>query len=263
MVDIKTIKTDSFEMDYFSFGSGRRTFVILPGVSIKPVSLSRDAVAQAYASIARERTVYVFDRKKEIADGYDVADMAEDTATAMRLLGIADADLFGVSQGGMVAEYIAIHFPELVGNLILASTFARDNKVSSEVFGRWTSLIDGRRFCDACRDIFGKIYSDAYRAEYSDAFGLLEDTCTESEMRRFALLIKGCLEFDVYGELDRIKCRTLVLGSWGDRVLSGEASVEIAEALGCGIFMYEKYGHAVYDEAPDFKSHILDFLNIK
>ncbi len=43
-------------------------------------------------------------------------------------------------------------------------------------------------------------------------------------------------------------------------MVSGEASEEIAEKLGCKIFMYSDLGHAAYEEAKDFNQKIYDFL---
>ena len=56
----------------------------------------------------------------------------------------------------------------------------------------------------------------------------------------------------------------LVIGAKADRVLTPEGSVEIAEKLGgkCELYMYdEKYGHCVFDEAPDYKDRIYKFFS--
>ncbi len=59
-----------------------------------------------------------------------------------------------------------------------------------------------------------------------------------------------------------MKCQTFVIGSEGDRVATAQASNEIARALGCKKYIYDKsFGHAVYDEAPDYKKRCLNFLN--
>ena len=85
---------------------------------------------------------------------------------------------------------------------------------------------------------------------------------TDEELDRFIMLAKAGGDFDVYDELDKIKCPTFVLGAHHDKVLTGRASDEIAEKIGCDSFMYgEPYGHAVYDEARDFKKKMFKFLN--
>ena len=118
-VPVMTVSGENFSMDYVTFGSGPRTLVILPGMSLLPVTPNADAVAAAYASFAGTHTVYLFDRKRDVCPGYTVSDMADDTAAAMRSIGISDADVFGASQGGMIAQLIAARRPELVRRLVL------------------------------------------------------------------------------------------------------------------------------------------------
>ena len=98
-------------MDHIVFGHGEKSFVILPGLSMHSVMGAADAIAEAYKDFCEEYTVYVFDRAKNIHDGYTVRNMAEDTAKAMRRLNIEKADVFGASQGGMIAMYLAIDHP--------------------------------------------------------------------------------------------------------------------------------------------------------
>jgi len=80
------------------------------------------------------------------------------------------------------------------------------------------------------------------------------------DVRRFIILARACLSCNTYEILDRIKCPVLVLGGGRDQVLGGEASVELAEKLGCRIHMYDDLGHAAYEEAKDFNRVVYDFL---
>ncbi|MBR3040989.1 MAG: alpha/beta hydrolase, partial [Lachnospiraceae bacterium] len=61
-----------------------------------------------------------------------------------------------------------------------------------------------------------------------------------------------------------IACPVLVLGSKDDVVLGGEASEALFESLkdrpDCELYMYEGYGHAAYDLAPDYKDRMLSFF---
>jgi pimeloyl-ACP methyl ester carboxylesterase len=52
-----------------------------------------------------------------------------------------------------------------------------------------------------------------------------------------------------------------VIGGKQDKVVSGVASEEIAEKLGCALHMYENLGHAAYEEAQDFNQMVYDFLS--
>lgn len=258
---VKTVSTSDVTMDYVVFGSGEKAFVILPGLSIHSVMGSAEAIAAAYQSFAEEYTVYVFDRAKDLKEGYTVRDMAEDTAKAMEALHIEDADIFGASQGGMMAQYLAIDHPALVHKLILGSTLAKPNDTFLQVVDAWVSLAEVRdeegllaSFVD---EIYGKVTLEAYR----DYLITSNRGITEEEYQRFIILASACKTFDCYDALSSIQCPVLVLGSAGDRVVTAEGSREIAEVLNCTLYLYDaQYGHGVYDEAPDYKQRCLDFL---
>ena len=52
-----------------------------------------------------------------------------------------------------------------------------------------------------------------------------------------------------------------MIGGKQDKVVSGAASEEIAEKLGCALHLYENLGHAAYEEAQDFTQRVYDFLS--
>ena len=126
--EVKTAETDGISMDYFVFGEGKKIFVMLPGLSLKKITDSAASVAGAYRDFGKEYTVYVFDRKNNVEPGYSIENMAADTAKIMAHLGIRDTYLFGVSQGGMIAQILAAEHPELVKKLILGSTSAKETR---------------------------------------------------------------------------------------------------------------------------------------
>ena len=258
--EVRTVTTDAYEMEYIVFGEGKTPFVMIPGISMSSVIFSAEFIAAAYARFGASHTVYVFDRKKHVTPGYSVEDMAADTADAMRRLRLANADVFGTSQGGMIAQRIAENAPELVGRLILASTLARPNETSRAVFDRWCELSAAGDIRALNRDVFYHVYSDEYLAKYRRAFSRLERSGTQEELRRFTVLAEACRRFDGWQELTVIRCPVLVIGSEKDRTVSAQGSREIAEKLGCALYLYEGYGHAVYDEAPDYKDRIAEFF---
>ena len=259
-VVIETVHGDGFDMDYFKFGHGEQSMVILPGASVKSVMLSGDAVAAAYSQFSEKYTVYVFDVTSRLAEGFTIADMAGDTAQAMTQLGITGADVFGCSLGGMMAQDIAVNHPELVHKLALGSTLSRQSEISTATVGNWYRLASDSDAAALNRDVFSKVYSPSFYEQYADVFASMENDATPEELLRFKYFVAACGSFDIYDRLDAITCPVLVIGSWDDATLSGESCVEIAEKLRCELFMYRGYGHAVYDEAPDYKQHLLDFF---
>lgn len=258
---IDLVKTDNFEMEYCRFGTGKNVFVIIPGLSLKSVMISAKSVASAYSGFTDDYTVYLFDRKKNVNEGYTISQMADDTAEAMQTLGIYDAYVFGASQGGMIVQYIAIRHPELVKKAVLGSTISRINNTAFKTIKEWTELAQKRDNEALVRSFITNIYSRELVEKYGEMLMSFNSDVSEEEYVRFINLATACEDFNVYDELEKIKCPILVVGAVNDMTLSGDSSVEIADKLGCELYVYEKYGHGVYDEAPDYKKRILDFFN--
>ena len=263
-IPIETVEADGFTMDYFRVGNGKETLVILPGLSVQSVMGSADAVAEAYKTLTDEFTIYVFDRRKELPSSYTVQEMARDTAEALRVLGLEQVCLFGASQGGMMAMEIAIEHPELVKRLALGSTTACVTDARYEGIDNWVRLAkDGD--AEGLYLAFGEaLYPEDIFEQSQELLVEAAKYVTDEDLARFVILAEGMKGFDVVDDLEKIECPVLVIGSMDDRVLGADASLQIAEHLSgrpdCELFMYEEYGHAAYDTAPDYKERLLRFF---
>ena len=259
------VQADTFTMNYLRFGEGEKALVIIPGISVQSVMNSAQAIADSYKLLTDEFTVYVFDRRSEVPSSYSIDDMARDTAEAIRLLGLSRVCLFGVSQGGMIAMQIAINHPELVERLILGSTSARITQEGYDsIFAGWVELAKAGKAEELYLSFGESVYPQSV---FEQSKGLLIEaakTVTDDELKRFVVITEGMKGFDVTNDLEKLTCPVLVIGSNDDKVFGGEASRQIAERLsgkaGCELFMYDGYGHAVYDVAPDYRERMLKFL---
>ena len=133
------VKFCDTDMDYIRFGTGEKTLVMLPGLGdgLRCVKGTALPMAFLYREFAKEYTVYAFSRKNVLSEGYTTQDMARDQKMAMDAIGIDKADVFGVSMGGMIAQWLAIDYPEKVGKLVLVVTSARPNLVLTESVTEW------------------------------------------------------------------------------------------------------------------------------
>ncbi|MBQ6088863.1 MAG: alpha/beta fold hydrolase, partial [Firmicutes bacterium] len=133
------VRIGDTEMSYASFGSGKRTVIILPGLSDGLATVRGKALllAKPYKMFFDEFTVYMFSRKDDMPDGYSIRDMADDQAAALKELGIEKACVMGVSQGGMIAQYLAACHPELVEKLVIAVSASSFNEITENRIGLW------------------------------------------------------------------------------------------------------------------------------
>lgn len=258
-----TLALDNTEVHYVQFGTGKRPLVIIPGLGdgLKTVKGMAIPLAVMYQLFAKTHTVYIFSRKNQLEAGYTTRMMASDQAQAMRLLGIENADVMGVSQGGMIAQYIAIDFPQLVNKLVLVVTLARPNECVEHTVGRWIALAKAGDYKGIMLDTAEKSYSEAFQKKYHVFYPLLGLFGKPKSFDRFLIQAESCLGHDSYEKLCTISAPTLVIGGEADQIVSAEASSEIASQIPiCKLLMHEKLGHALYEEAPDFCANVLYFL---
>ena len=257
------LKLDGTEMDYIRFGSGGKTLIMLPGLGdgLRTVKGTALPMAVMYREFAKEHTVYLFSRKHPLPAGYTTRDMARDQAAAMAALGIEKAHVFGVSMGGMVAQWLAIDHPERVDRLVLAVTSAEPNPILRDSIGEWVALAKAGDAAGFMRSNLVRMYSQDYCRKNLWLAPIVGRLTRPKSYDRFFIQANACLTHDAASRLPEIGARTLVLGGERDRALGGEASRLIAAAIdGASLKMYPRWGHAVYEEEKTFNRTVLEFL---
>ena len=257
------VRISSGEMDYIRFGSGSRTLVILPGLGdgLRTVKGTAMFMAAGYRMFAKDFTVYAFSRVNDLPEGYTTCQMAGDCAEAMTRLGIEKADIFGVSMGGMIAQHLAIRFPEKVNKLVLTVTSARPNPILTESVGEWINLAEQGDHGAFMESNLRRIYSDDYYRKNKWMIPAIGRLTKPASYDRFFVQANACLTHDAYDRLHRISAPTFVVGGGKDLALGAEASKEIAGRIpNARLYIYEQWGHGLYEEAKDFNRLVLDFL---
>ena len=251
---------DGTYMNVITFGSGAKHLAILSGVSLCGLEGKGPAVEPGYREFLDQYTVWLFDRKKVLPQGYTVAQLAEDVYRVLKAQGVEQADLYGVSQGGMMAQELALAHPEFVGKMALASTCSRLNEHSEKVVRRWLALAEAQDVRAMNHEFFTRVYTPGFLKQFEAVLPALEAEGTPEDCDRFAILMRSILAFSTYDRLPQIKCPAIILGAELDDVLTAAGSVEMADRLGCPCYIARGYGHAAYDEAPEYKEKLRAFL---
>lgn len=253
-----TIPIQNGELEVIRFGLGKQPLVILPGLSYDGLLPQAKAIARAYRLFADAFDVCLIDRNKTPHKGYTVREIADDTAEVMRKLQLENACVFGASLGGMAAQELAIRHPELVQKLALGSTLSRPNATATAVLARWERLAGAGEIARLTADFQTAIYSPETLQKYAAVFAAMPVEATPEKTARFLIYLAAAKHFDVLDSLGKVRAKTLVIGSAGDRVTTAAAARETATALGCRYYEYQTFGHAVFDEAPDYKQLLLE-----
>lgn len=252
------------EMDYISFGKGSDILIMLPGLGdgLSTVKGTALPFAMAYRTYAVNYKVYVFSRKNHLNEGYSTRDMAEDQAEAMKILGISKANIIGISQGGMIAQYLAIDYPHLINKLVLVVTLSKQNKTVQKVVNSWIEMAKHKDYKSIIIDTLEKSYSEQYLKKHRFLYPFLSRIGKPKDFGRFLIQANSCIQHNAYPELEKINCNTLIIGGDNDKIVASDSSAEIAQNIKHSeLFIYKDLGHALYEEAEDFNIKVLNFLH--
>ena len=259
----KVIEIENTTANYICFERGNRNLIIIPGVGdgFKTVKGLAVPFSIMYKMFAKDFKVYVFSRRNVINEGFTTEDMANDIINHMEMLNIDKADIVGVSQGGMIAQYIAINAPEKVNKLVLAVTTSRTNDILNKVVSDWIEKAKNKDYKGIMIDNAEKSYTGSYLEKNRKVYKLLGLLGKNVTYERFIIQAKSCLEHNAYNKLDNIKCPTLIIGAKQDKVLGIVGSEELAERIeNSELYIYDEYSHGVYEQAKDFNNRIFEYL---
>ena len=234
------------EMYYAKFGRGKKLMVMIPGLNIVDMNGTANNLAYFYRRFAKDFTVYVFDRRKGRDPECTLRSMAEDLADALNSLGIEKAYVTGVSQGGMIAQYLAAEHPGLVEKLVLGVTAARTNPLMLEAVDEWLVMAEKGDLQAVLTQSYDKMYNEKQMKRYRRLIPFMMKFTKCMSIERFADHARAIYSLDSFGILDKIKCPVLVLGAELDKITTAEGSREIAEKLGCRLHILPNEGHAAY-----------------
>lgn len=249
-------------MDYIRFGTGQKVLVILPGVGdgFQTVKGTALPFALLYRRLEKDFTVYVFSRRNNLAPHTTTREMADDLSRALTQLSLRRASVVGISQGGMIAQWLAIDHPEQVERLVLTVTAGRSNPTMRTVIGRWIEQAKQGDYRGILLDSAQRSYSPKKLPGARAASELLGRFGKPKSFDRFIIQAESCLSHDAHSVLIKIVCPTLVIGGTEDGIVTGAASEELAaEIPGAELFLYEGLSHALYEEAPDYLERVRQF----
>jgi pimeloyl-ACP methyl ester carboxylesterase len=251
------------EMYYAAFGNGEKNLVIILGLGdgLKSVKGQAITLASFYKEYANEYKVYVFGRKENLPSDYSIKEMASDQKTAMNLLGLKSACVMGVSLGGMIAQQMAIEFPEVIEKLVIGVSVSRPNDTVKKVVRDWIELAKNGNHKELIEDTMQKTYTPERYKKFKVWMPLITMFGKPKSFERFIIQAEACLEHNAYDELHRINCPTLIIGGDSDKVVGISSSEEMAEKIkGSKLIIYKGLGHGAYEETKDFNHQVMKFL---
>jgi pimeloyl-ACP methyl ester carboxylesterase len=205
--------------------------------------------------------------------------LADDAVELLKYLNIEKSHIAGTSMGGMIAQEIAINYPNMVDKLVLCSTFAKPQNMV-EIIMKGVKDIIGYNALDIFginphRLVFEKLFSYLLQQIFSEEFLLENNKLIEETLRRYLSKLTYVETFlkqtgavythNTFDRLNLIKAETLIITGMEDKLVVPECSDILAEKISRSkLKKIEHAGHGMHFEMPDvFNRIVIDFLSAK
>jgi len=211
-------------------------------------------------------------------ESWNLAQWGDDVRAFCDNLGIVDPIVLGASFGGMVAMAYATRHPSHPSKLILISTAASGGDHLNrriELFERFggpeVGALARRHFLEvkghtgqASLDAWRRLAIPHYFRSPRDPDMALRAVSRADVLLWFARPDGESHSFNLFPDLHRIQCPTLVLGGEDDPMHPIESQADIAAALPTHLVQFERFadcGHAVMPDAPERTAAVIrDFI---
>ena len=246
-----------------TFGTGKRPLIIIPGLGdgLQTVKGMAMPLSITYRILAERYKIYVFSRINELRQGYTTRDMAADIAKAMEALNLDTAYVMGISQGGMIAQWLAVDFPEKVQRLILAVTTAKPSQLARERIEHWQKLSQSGNFKHLILDIAKHSYTQKSYQKWSLLYNVMGIFGRIKDKQRIDIQSVSCLKHDSLDLLEKINCPTLIIGAEKDDVLGVDGSLGLHQHIkDSQLTILPECGHALYEQNKDFQKRVSVFI---
>ena len=247
------------EMYYARFGRGSKTLVMVPGLHFAEMKGTAVQLAYFYRRFAKDFTVYVFERREGRDENATIRSMADDLADAMDILGLEGACVLGVSQGGMIAQYLAALHPEKVGRLVLGVTSPTAGELLRSTLDEWLVTAEREGLEKVMADSLDKMYTEKAAKRSRRLAPLMARLTRFISAERFADHARAIYTMDSRPYLKDIRCPTLVIGAEQDKLTTAQASRELAALISCKCVIIPNEGHAAY-LSDRFNKTVYDFF---
>ena len=260
------VKTNGIIINYEESGAGEPLILLMglgaPGSKWKPHMECYEEYFHVYALDNRGAGL----SSKPETDSYTIQEMAEDTIGFMDALGIESAHLNGISMGGAIVLYMAVHYPKRVRSIILTNTFPR-------------CTVSFRRIIEILRDTNGQldpaigarltqwiIYSQTFQETNENYLEQVarEDAAYSYPMPSYAYKAQcnAILSFDITEDLGKIQAPALVAGGDRDLFIPVSLTKEMADRIpNARLYIAQDGGHVQHwEQLEEYNRISLDFL---
>jgi 3-oxoadipate enol-lactonase len=260
-----TVKANDINIYYEIHGEGE------PLLMIQGYSFYSGHWMTMLPKVAKEYKAIIFDnrgtgRTDKPEPPYTMKMMAADAKGLLDAIGIAKANVFGVSMGGMIAQEFALTYPDVVLDLIVGCSNCGGTESVAPTAEALAFLFnpEAARFTveERARATAPWIWTQDFIDKNPQAVEELVAVTAKypTPEQGFAGHGQAIISHNTCDRLNQIKVPTLVIAGDSDRLIPPENSKIIASKIpGAELVILKNAGHA-FTQSPDAPKAILDFL---
>lgn len=264
--EMPTVKVGDINMHYEIHGEGEPLLLIMGLGGVAGMWwLQVPAFSQGYRVIIFDNRGVGQTDKPDIP--YSVRMMTNDAAALLEALGIPSAHVYGISLGGLIAQGLALSYPDKVISLVLGATssggpyaVAPSPEVSQQLLDMATLPPEKavELFAQIC---FSPAFIESNPGRVAELLEKGMETPASSPVG-YRRQWEASMRFNAYDQLPQIKAPTLVIAGTDDRLLPAENSRILASRIpNAELVLLDGLGHGYAWEADEKSNQIvLDFL---
>jgi len=218
-----------------------------------------DALSDRYRCVALDIRGY---GSSDRTEPLGIEQYAHDVAAVCAHLGIERAHVVGISLGGIVAQAVAIHHPELVRGLVLANTTSGSDPEVADRIRRTAETIRADGLAAVLDAGFEASFSARFRREHPERVRALRREFGSTDPLAVAATSDSLAGCDHRARLPGIAAPTLVIHGEDDALMRPENSDVLAREIpNARLVTLAGAGHLSNLEAPDaFNREVVGFL---
>jgi pimeloyl-ACP methyl ester carboxylesterase len=256
------VEAGGIELHYLERGSGPALLLI---AGIPAIADDWDVLADA---LAASRRVIAYDNRgsggSTVTPGpYSTRQLAGDAVALLDAIEIERADVFGMSMGGMIAQELALGWPERVRRLILGCTHAGIAHAAPQPreAGRAFAL-QTDDWAERMRALAPFAFARGVDPELLASF-IAKKSGDAQDPVGYGAQIQAVLTHDAAERLEQIAAPTLILTGDDDRVIPAASSELLRERIpGARLETIAGSGHLFFIEQPGQTQLLIeDFLD--